>query len=137
MERVTKCILTRRYFHIDWCNILSQNEYLLKKNSYGTAVGSIVWHLDTESIQVRTCMDGRGKRTHDLNEGVVTTTTTPEKATQQHYEWLRPRPRGWYYTSSGTSTLFVLVQLIRVLVRVRAHPLTDDVLSHTRSLSDL
>ena len=49
-------------------------------------------------------MDRRVKRTHDLNEEVVITITVPEKATHQHYEWLRPRPRGWYYVSSGTST---------------------------------
>ena len=34
-------------------------------------------------------MDWRGKRTHDYNVEVVITITAPEKATQQHYEWLR------------------------------------------------
>ena len=55
-------------------------------------------------------MDRHGKQTHDLNEEVVITITAPEIATQQHYEWLRPRPREC--GSSGTSTSFVLVQVI-------------------------
>ena len=57
-------------------------------------------------------MDRRGNRTHNENEEVVITIAAPDKATQQHCEWLRPRPREWYYTSSGTSTQFVLVQVI-------------------------
>ena len=37
------------------------------------------------------------KCTHDYNEEVVISTTATEKATQQHYEWLRPRPRCWQF----------------------------------------
>ena len=38
-------------------------------------------------------MNGHGKRTHDKKEEVVIATAAPEIATQQHYEWLRPRPK--------------------------------------------
>ena len=44
-------------------------------------------------------MDRWGKRTHDWNEDIY----YARKTTHQYYEWLRPRPRGWYYISSVTS----------------------------------
>ena len=44
------------------------------------------------------------ERTHDYNEEAVIAITAPEKTTKQQYKCLHPRPRGWYDTSSGTST---------------------------------
>ena len=55
----------------------------------------------------------RGKRTHDdYNEDVVITMTAPEKATQQHCEWLRPRGVEGGITQVRANRLCTLVQVI-------------------------
>ena len=62
------------------------------------------------------------------------TITTPEKAKHLHCEWLRARPREWYYTSSGTSTK-VCTRASNIGTSKSTH--TDDALLHTRFSSDI
>ena len=58
------------------------------------------------------------------------TITAPEKAAQQHYEWLRPRPRGWYFGHID----IVCTRASNIGTSKSTH---IDALFHTRFLSGL